>query len=101
MVLEQASAKPKPAHEPLVYFLRNGSRVKIGKTTNLRRRMSQLALPMSAVVATMPGGRDEEAELHYRFASARVPGTEWFDITSELENLIGSLNGSTAAEKAG
>jgi hypothetical protein len=99
MVVEQARAKPKPAHESLIYFLRNGSRVKIGRTTNLRRRMSQLALPMSAVAATMSGGRDEEVELHYRFAPARVPGTEWFDLTPELENLISSLSCSRAAEK--
>ena len=45
--------------------------------------------------------RDEEVELHYRFASARVPGTEWFDLTPELEDLIGALNCSHAAEKTG
>jgi hypothetical protein len=82
----------KRTHEPLVYILRNGNRAKIGWTTNLKRRIEQLSLPPSAVMATMPGGPAEEAELHARFASSRVHDRyEWFEVTPELEAFTDSL----------
>jgi hypothetical protein len=93
-LLEQAKTRPPAVHEPVVYFLHHGSRVKIGWTTNLKRRVRSLALPMSAVAATMPGTRGDEIDLHYRFQAARLPGSEWFEATPELMRLIGSLQGS-------
>jgi hypothetical protein len=80
----------KPAHDPVVYFIRNGSRVKIGWTTNLKGRVRSLSLPMSAVLATMPGGPAEENALHRRFDSARCDG-EWFEYTPDLELFAKNL----------
>lgn len=85
----------KLAHDPLVYFLRNGNRIKIGWTTNLKRRAEQLALPMAAVAATMPGGSAEEAALHRRFSGSRTHARyEWFESTPELEAFMASLQPS-------
>src|SRR5207302_519728 len=82
----------KKAHEPVVYFPRNGNRVKIGWTTNLRGRVSSLSLslPMSAVLATVPGGPAEETDIHGRFASAHIGG-KWFEFTPDLEAFVGTL----------
>jgi hypothetical protein len=82
------------AHDPVVYFLRNGNRVKIGWTTNLRGRVSSLSLslslPMSAVLATVPGGPAEETGMHGRFASAHIEH-EWFEFTPDIEAFVGTL----------
>ena len=76
------------AHDPVVYFARMGNRVKIGWTTNLKRRMSALALPMSAVAHLVDGGPAEEAELHRLFAASRIGRSEWFEITPGLTAVM-------------
>lgn len=58
-----------------------------------QRRMMTMAeyaaLPSSEVRGThAPGGRDEEAALHQRFADTRVC-YEWFRDTPELRAVIG------------
>ena len=78
------------AHDPVVYFLRNGNRVKIGWTTNLQGRIRSLSLPMSAVLATMPGGPAQESDMHGRFASAHIEH-EWFEFTPDIEAFVGTL----------
>lgn len=88
MVLINAGKKRPGAHEPRTYFVRNGSRVKIGWTTNIKSRMTALSLPMSAVLLTLDGGPEKEIALHHRFASARIGRTEWFDLTPDLEAFI-------------
>lgn len=91
--LEMAAAAAPPrrragTHDPLVYFMRNGSRIKIGWTTNLKARLSALSLPKDAVVLTIPGGPAEEDAMHQRFANVRVGWSEWFEATPELEAYI-------------
>jgi len=90
MVVRQAAAEQKPSaiHEPVVYFARNGDRVKIGYTTNLTARLTGLSLPRDAVVLTFPGGLREEKALHYRFVKARIGRSEWFEVTPEIEAFI-------------
>jgi len=91
LLLSQLGRKRPNVHAPLVYFIRNGSRVKIGWTTNLRGRLSSLALPATAVAATTPGGPDEERGIHRKFARARVGRTEWFEASPEIEAFIATL----------
>lgn len=62
---------------PVVYFIRNGGLIKIGKSENLSERLRSMSLPVTAVLATEPGGYERERELHKRFAEYREHG-EWF-----------------------
>ncbi|MFI9154512.1 GIY-YIG nuclease family protein [Streptomyces sp. NPDC053367] len=77
------------AHTPVVYFLRNGTRVKIGTTRNLRRRIAGLALRPDDVVRVEHGGQDYEQSLHARFDDYRVGNTEWFELRGELAAYLG------------
>ncbi|MBW5248411.1 GIY-YIG nuclease family protein [Streptomyces sp. P01-B04] len=79
---------PARKHPPLVYFIRNGNRVKIGTTTGLRRRISDLALRQENVLLLKPGGRNLEKELHQRFARLRDGNTEWFRLNGELREYV-------------
>ena len=97
LVLLQMGRKRPNVHPPLVYFARNGTRVEIGWSTNLKSRMSSLSLPASAVVLTLDGGPELETALHRRFEAARVKGTEWFEITPALEAFIAEQERSRLA----
>jgi hypothetical protein len=88
MIIQQVTRKRPRVHEPVVYFIRNGERVKIGWTTNLRQRLSMLSLPASAVSLVILGGPAEEKALHIRFAKARIGRTEWFDSCEAIEDYI-------------
>jgi len=77
------------AHAPVVYFLRNGSRVKIGTTRNLRRRIAGLALRPDDAVRVEHGGQDYEHSLHARFNAHRVGNTEWFELRDDLAAYLG------------
>jgi hypothetical protein len=79
------------AHAPVVYFLRNGSRIKIGTTRNLRRRIAGLALRPDDVIRVEHGGQDYEQSLHARFDEHRVGNTEWFELRGELAVYLGEL----------
>lgn len=76
-------------HPPVVYFLRNGTRVKIGTTRNLRPRVARLALRPDNVVRVEHGGQDYEQSLHARFDEHRVGNTEWFELRGELADYLG------------
>lgn len=88
MLLLQLKRQRPSVHAPLVYFIRNGTRIKIGWTTNLKARLTSLSLPADAVVLTMTGGPQTEKAMHKRFAKARVGRTEWFEVVPELEEFI-------------
>ena len=88
LLIQQVTRKKPNVHESVVYFIRNGSRVKIGWTTNLRTRLSSLSLPPSAVATLIPGGPAEEKMLHKRFCRTRVKGTEWFEDSSAIKAYI-------------
>src|SRR5438876_654439 len=64
----------------VVYFVRGGDAVKIGRTGNLAARLKALATASAVpleLLAAVPGGRPEEARLHRRWRHLRLRG-EWF-----------------------
>lgn len=74
----------------VVYYLRFVDRVKIGTTTRLAKRLTEI--PHDELLATEPGGPRVERERHQQFADARVSGmTEWFYRSPALLEHIASL----------
>lgn len=81
----------------IVYFLRAGEFVKIGKSTGTPdSRVNQLRtgcpFPIE-VMATIPGGLDLERSLHRRFAHCRAHG-EWFHATPGLLAYVAEMRGT-------
>lgn len=79
----------------MIYFIqsRDAGPIKIGYTTDIKRRLSalQLAHPEKIkVLACTDGTRETEAELHKKFSSARIRG-EWFKCTDDLIRHITAL----------
>lgn len=103
---EVASAEPfqsePPAledgsHDPVVYVIRNGNRVKIGTTTHLRNRVRALSLRQSDVLLTVPGGPDKERDLHQRFADHRIGTSEWFSFVQAIRDFVRDPDGPVPA----
>lgn len=88
LLLSQVGRKRLGVHAPVVYFIRNGSQIKFGWTTNLKGRLRSFSLPMSAVALMLPGGLAEENLFHHRFRAARDGKAEWFEATAEIERFI-------------
>jgi hypothetical protein len=84
-------------HGPVVYFIRNGSRVKIGTTTNLRGRIAALSLRPEDLVLVVHGDHKTELAYHRRFTRFRVRDTEWFEYAPELAAFIANSTDSTPA----
>ncbi len=60
-------------HSPVVYFARvSPDRVKVGTTTNLRKRMRSFYLDLSDVLLIVPGGQQAERAYHDRFRAYKV-----------------------------
>ncbi|MEV8353181.1 GIY-YIG nuclease family protein [Streptomyces niveus] len=78
-------------HGPRVYFMRNGDRIKIGYTTNLRDRLAALCLRSDSVLLILQGGRDLEGALHRYFSKHRVPGTEWFLYAGRIHEYVENM----------
>lgn len=77
-----------------VYFMEAGpgGHIKIGTAVNPQARVRDLQTGNAsrlAILASFPGGEAEEAELHRRFASAKLHG-EWFERTPDLMALVES-----------
>ncbi|GFH38892.1 GIY-YIG nuclease family protein [Streptomyces pacificus] len=87
--VEDVQALYGAAHAPIVYFLRNGNRVKIGTSQNLKRRISSLSLRPSDVVRVEHGDQQYERALHGRFTDLRAGGTEWFELRGDLARYLG------------
>lgn len=83
---------PEGKHKAHVYFIGNGSRVKIGTTSSLRARVSALSLRTSDIVLLIAGDRRMEQAMHKRFADQRVGSTEWFENTGPLADFIRGHN---------
>lgn len=79
---------PPGKHAPLVYFIRNGNRMKIGTTTELKRRIRTLALRPENVALLVDGDQRRERELHKQFADLRVGRTEWFAYEGALADYV-------------
>jgi hypothetical protein len=76
----------------VVYYVRSGRYVKIGFTSDLKRRLSELRLHSTAVLATEPGGRAVEADRHAEFADERIdPRREDFALSLRIQEHIREL----------
>ncbi len=77
----------------MIYFAQlPGGSIKVGFTDNLDARMAQLTAHYGtepALLATMPGDRAAEAEIHSRFAHLRIGRTEQFRPGFDLLAFIG------------
>ncbi|MGV9226424.1 GIY-YIG nuclease family protein [Streptomyces albogriseolus] len=91
---------PARKHAPIVYFIRNGNRLKIGTTTELKRRIRTLALRAENVVLLLDGGKPLERSLHQKFADLRVGNTEWFAYDGALVDFITDQNRLARKEQA-
>jgi hypothetical protein len=81
--------------EEVVYFIRAGDAVKIGRTANLAARLRSLATASAVpleLLADVPGGKREEAELHRQWQHLHIRG-EWFEASEELLHYIAQLTG--------
>ena len=75
-----------------VYFVLFGQYVKIGHAKCIRNRLTtiQISLPEKLVLlGVIPGGMNEERELHARFSNVWIRG-EWFRFTEEIHDYIKS-----------
>lgn len=75
-----------------VYFVtcRAANAVKIGHSVDPHARLPeiQLGCPLPLTLeAMLPGARDEEVAMHWRFSEHRLHG-EWFEITDTMEAII-------------
>lgn len=76
------------APPPVVYYMRRGTRCKIGYTTDLKQRVS--SIQPEELMATEPGGVVTEDLRHAQFAHLRVVG-EWFRYEGALVEHAESL----------
>jgi hypothetical protein len=84
------------SHAPVVYFLTNGDRIKIGTSTNITGRVSSLSFRRSNVVLLLEGDHDLENSLHRHFESDRIARTEWFVLSNRITAYIAQRNRTDA-----
>jgi hypothetical protein len=84
----QNEAKAREARPHVVYYMRIGNRVKIGTTSDIKRRLS--TINPEELLATEPGGYDLEKERHQQFEHLRSHG-EWFAYEGALEAHVQEL----------
>ncbi len=94
----------QPARTPdTLYFIETECverHIKIGVAWNVAGRLSALqgACPYRLrLLKRVPGAADQERILHKRFAKDRLTG-EWFKRSTELLDLISSLEGTAELE---
>jgi hypothetical protein len=88
---EVPDADVAPPRVDVVYYLRQGDRVKIGTTASPRQRFG--AIWHEEVLAFERGDRHLERRRHERFAADRFAGSEWFRVTPALTAHIDVLAG--------
>jgi hypothetical protein len=75
----------------VVYYVQVGAHVKIGWTSNMGSRMRKYP-PNSVLLATHPGTRRDEAQMHRRFAADRTHGREWYvpsmSLTHHIQQMV-------------
>ena len=78
-----------PPEREGVYFIQQGDRVKIGYSSNIRRRARGDAFASHPLylVAWVPGNKRTEKTLHQKFGTLRVHG-EWFHMAKPLVQFI-------------
>jgi hypothetical protein len=90
--LEAIEASRSRADRGVVYFIRIGDLVKIGKTLDLKKRLTSFSYPGIELLATEPGYTEREGALHRRFKEYRRAG-EWFSYGPNLRAHVASLQG--------
>jgi hypothetical protein len=73
-----------------VYFVQCGVMVKIGFTTHLERRLTQIRIHCPApivLLGILPGTQQNEQALHQRFALHRSHG-EWFQLCEDITTYL-------------
>jgi hypothetical protein len=100
-VISEIYAPAEKSLGPVVYVIGTGDPnfVKIGFTTNLKKRLRSLrtASHVEPIVhLAIPGTRSFEQELHTRFASDRH-NREWFRLTKKIETFIASEQGKRSS----
>jgi hypothetical protein len=75
----------------VVYFIKSRDLVKIGTTTDLLKRMAAFSVPHITLLATEPGYKRRERELHLQFADLRVNRREWFRLAPPLTDYIDTI----------
>lgn len=85
--------KPPRKRRTYVYFIRNGTTVKIGHSASPRDRMRDMGTSNHAtleMLAILPGGVIRERALHKKFAKHRIKG-EWFNLVPQITKYLASL----------
>jgi hypothetical protein len=87
---DDTQQEENPRHERpyVVYYMRIGNRVKIGTTSDIKRRLSEIN--PEELLATEAGGLDIEKQRHQQFASLWSHG-EWFSYGDTLKAHIQGL----------
>ena len=86
---ELIDAELPPPRVDVVYYLRQGDRVKIGTTANPRQRFA--AIWHEQVLAFERGDRRLEHRRHEQFAADRFTGSEWFRMSPRLRAHVASV----------
>lgn len=82
--------------ESVVYYVQIGDYIKVGTTTNLRRRLAGYP-PNRRLLATEPGADDVERARHAEFRESRAMGREWFRPTNEVLAHVNGLRRKVGA----
>lgn len=77
-------------HPGWVYYLAIGQHVKIGYSTDVRRRMADYP-PGSELLAVEPGPPELERQRHREFAGSLLDGREWFRQDTALQEHVDHL----------
>jgi hypothetical protein len=71
-----------------IYFIYCAGRIKIGRTSDIVRRLPDLVTPFPTTLLLMvPGGPDEEMDFHNQFACDRAH-REWFRLSRDLRKFL-------------
>jgi T5orf172 domain-containing protein len=105
--LRQRQTTNRASRPSFVYFARREELIKIGVTTNIKKRLNDISkgnsMPEGMTVGpvellvTTPGDRSLEGRLHDEFAEYRVARTEWFESAPPLLRLVRKLQHRAAA----
>ena len=89
-MLARRPLHPDLTRQPVVYFVRSGTLIKIGTTVCLPGRIDSLAThgpEQPEILLVVPGDHTQERQVHALFASDRVRG-EWFRPSAALLEFI-------------
>lgn len=82
---------PQRKRASLVYFIKDGEKVKIGHSIKPTVRMKALETHNKLeLLLTIPGGQPRERQLHAKFRAFRTKG-EWFNLVPEITKYIAGL----------